>query len=265
MKRTWITKLRTGIATSPGLRRAVIAIPVLLLLAGLGLKILVDTDLILSPPPSDFLAVTSLPVYRINRGWSVTASKTLRNAAGESPTFPDANGEFRYIMQDKPGATLQCGYSLVHQAGPDGLRSWFGEESLWIRATSVVDGTAPDAATLDKLLADATPGLLNDPVLIARSVGITVVHPTRTFLNWRGFAGWWAAAIMLLGSLLLLLGCAMLWRIGQRPALVNAGLCPKCRYPIRALNSDRCPECGELLSTYEQTIVSAQLPTASNK
>ena len=245
-----------ALATNHGARRAVIAIPIFLIVAGVCLKILVDTDVLLGPPAQDFRTTIIVPLYKNGRtSWSVTDSWHFGRALP-----PDGRGGPTEKREDNPSTRLEYGYALVHEAGPEGFRSWLGEESLWIRASPLPDGDVPNSATLGKLLEDAAPAILGDPTLLARSIEIGVVHPNRKFLNWRGFAGWWATAIVGVAFLQLLAVGVFLRRIGQRPRLINAGLCPVCRYSIRGAKSDRCSECGEPLSTYEQTIVSAQRP-----
>ena len=58
-----------------------------------------------------------------------------------------------------------------------------------------------------------------------------------------------AATLLLLALLALSLGWVPRWRAMRRERLLRRGLCPRCRYDIRNIQSPRCPECGSPLTT----------------
>jgi hypothetical protein len=58
---------------------------------------------------------------------------------------------------------------------------------------------------------------------------------------------WPFAVVTLLG------GTPILWSLARRCIPVRApGLCRKCGYDLRSIQSDRCPECGTALLTYRE-------------
>ncbi len=60
-----------------------------------------------------------------------------------------------------------------------------------------------------------------------------------------GFHQWVVTIPLWMISLGAIAGFVLAWRAGWMGR--KAGLCPGCGYDIRALPSDRCPECGESL------------------
>jgi hypothetical protein len=102
--------------------------------------------------------------------------------------------------------------------------------------------------------------LLADPRLKGIRMRVGWSDPQRTWFNWRGAGCWLAWAAVWLGVPLVLVLLGLELYMLSRRRVVAAGLCPRCRYALRAMSVARCPECGEHLSTHEQTILAAMLP-----
>lgn len=220
-------------------RRAALAVGASLAGAGLVSQLLLST--LASPAPAALVTRTQGQLMRTaSGGWVV---KDLWSPPG-------------------PTVNIAYGYQRGYDAGPPLLRSWMEEESLWIRAwpTGAAGEITPEPTPpeLRAILTGLAPAVLGDP----RVAGPTVtahVHSVRR-VHWRGVAGWWSSALVWAGLPLAGLGAAAEIAANRRSPLVANGVCPRCRYGVRGLDVDRCPECGEPFSTYEQTIIAALIP-----
>ena len=58
----------------------------------------------------------------------------------------------------------------------------------------------------------------------------------------------WIYAILELG---ILIAAVFVWRWAVRPVRIP-GTCATCRYPLRGIAPDRCPECGATIETVDR-------------
>lgn len=75
-----------------------------------------------------------------------------------------------------------------------------------------------------------------------------------TIVYWPGVAHN-AAAIALLAAFVYSLRWNLsltVWRARRRQARLSRGLCPRCRYSLRGLAENKCPECGEVWMSAEE-------------
>jgi hypothetical protein len=176
----------------------------------------------------------------------------------------------RWVVKDlwtPPGPTVNIayGYRRGCDAGPPLARSWVEEEALWIRAwapssaAAALPGEEPADAELEAVLSALAPEILSDPRVGAVGVGPGRHESAR--VHWRGVAAWWAGALVWAGLPLACAGAGLELAANRRSPLVATGVCPRCRYGVRGLDVDRCPECGERFTTYEQTIIAALIRT----
>jgi hypothetical protein len=207
-----------------------------------------DYGLLLASPPRDVVVSMTDEMYQYGNRWELRGSDDLWKGG-----LPELN--------------FACGYALVHQAGPAGIEGWFSEERLWIRpdpdSRSATHHRSASPGDVERTLKGVAPEVIAYAVLTGHPVGVSADRPVRRWVNWRGLGGWWSRAAVVLGGLLMT-GAAAAWAVaGRRSVLVKAGVCPRCRYDLRGSAGPACPECGEALTLYEQTIVAALPPARS--
>lgn len=225
----------------------------LLALAGAALGVVAETPWVLGPKPDGYTCrwtVTARPVTDPDDagrdlGWILEGRRY-------EPSF------LKGYFEARPAVVV--GYTISHEAGPPLLRSWIGREAVEVDLWGLGDLLTLESvrADVERLRRDLAPGVLSSPHLAGRAVRVDALFPARTWVNGRGVAAWFGRAALAAGAMVAAgAGLASAtWR--QRKRRILAGVCPGCEYPLRGLGVERCPECGLMLTVYEQSILDAQ-------
>jgi hypothetical protein len=256
---------------APSLRRRRRTLAVLLMLLGAmsaAVVVFCETEWALGPWPTGVGHRITQRVYT----WDDAVLDSLEAAARVRQRWlmsstPSAREDL-VQRSDKIGvADVDVGYVFTPEGGPSWAPRIMWREEVWQSVRTSVAGDldghkmtrALTPEEQDQLAGRMLTRLFANSRLASVKPRVTAIVPVRTWINARGTAASlaWPLAIV---SPALAIALFILDRIVRsRKRLIAGGLCPGCLYEVYGSNQPRCPECSEAFTTYEQTILAAQI------